>query len=147
MYDFHSQLNTFNVQLLTRLRKEWNWLFNNSLDPLPHEFKDLLVQSLQFKPTSTQSNTYAEFYTVNENGKESEFFLSRGTWRVNVVGASSKLLLVCCIRWIIFVYVDKNEQLVVLLLKIMLSTLSNNVVESESACLCYAASSQFLARY
>ena len=41
----------------------------------------------------------------------------------------------------------KNEQLVVLLLKIMLSTLSNNVVESESACLCYAASSQFLARY
>ena len=70
-------------------------MFNIFLDALPQEYDAILVVSLQFKPTSTRSSTYAEFYTVKaNNGKESEFFLSRGKWRINLFGTRSKLLLV-----------------------------------------------------
>lgn len=55
----------------------------------------MLVVSLQFKPTSTRTKTYAEFLTVKENNRNAEFFLSRGKWRISLFGTPSKLLLVC----------------------------------------------------
>ncbi|CAB4012030.1 laminin subunit alpha-like, partial [Paramuricea clavata] len=63
------------------------------VDPLPHGYNDVLVVSLEFKPTSTETRTYAEFLTVKESGKEAEFFLSRGKWRISLFAAPSNLLL------------------------------------------------------
>jgi hypothetical protein len=51
--------------------------------------------SLDFKPTSTRTGTFAQFLTKSNTGMKLEFFLSRGRWRISLFGAPSKLLLVC----------------------------------------------------
>ncbi|XP_046857306.1 laminin subunit alpha-3-like isoform X2 [Xenia sp. Carnegie-2017] len=64
-----------------------------NVDALPQGYKSVVVVSLQFKPTSTRRKVYAEFLTVKEGARETEFFLSRGKWRISLFVAPSKLLL------------------------------------------------------